>query len=157
MDDGLVLFILKKDHKIDIEVGYGLEDKVPDARAKQIIDDTMAPLLRAGKNDEAVTAAVDRILESIEGKVVPAPASGTQAPASRGPVAHGPSWNRIIFYGVIALLLLGFGATHPRLAMLFLLNIASGGRGGGFGGGFGGGGWSGGGGSSGGGGARGSW
>jgi hypothetical protein len=30
-DDGIVIFVLADDRKIDIEVGYGLEDKVPDA------------------------------------------------------------------------------------------------------------------------------
>src|SRR5215468_5126751 len=66
-DDGLVLFILAKDRKMDIEVGYGLEDRVPDARAKQIISDTIAPLLGAGKNDDAIAAGADAILTAIEG------------------------------------------------------------------------------------------
>jgi uncharacterized protein len=175
-DDGLVLFVLAKDHKMDIEVGYGLEGQVPDARAKQIIDDTMTPLLKAGKPDDAVTAGVNAILAAIEGQPVAGAAAPTTTTATPTDSLPGPqvgqrpaaraapqlSLGRLILYGIIGLILLIGAITHPQMALFFLLNIFSGGRGfggggGGFGGGGGGGGWSGGGGSSGGGGARGSW
>jgi uncharacterized membrane protein YgcG len=83
-DDGLVLFIFADDRKIAIEVGYGLEDKVTDARAGRIIQETMAPRLRAGDTDGAVAVAVDEILGSIEGK----PASQLGLP--EGPAARPP-------------------------------------------------------------------
>jgi uncharacterized protein len=155
LDDGLVLFIFAKDHKLRIEVGYGLEGEVPDARAKQIVDDTMTPLLRAGKNDEAVGAGVDAILTAIEGHPVGDQSTPTAAPARAPPL----STAKLIFYGIIGLAVLLFAVTHPRLALFFLMNIMSGGRGGGWGGGGGGGGggFSGGGGGGGGGGASGSW
>src|SRR5262249_94102 len=86
-DDGLVLFVLAKDRRVDIAVGYGLEDKVPDARAKQIIDDVITPNLRAGKNDEALTMAVDRILEAIEGH----PVAGGAPPGSQLSPSPSPS------------------------------------------------------------------
>jgi len=44
-DDGIAMFILADDRAIDIEVGYGLEDKVPDAVASRIIREVMAPRL----------------------------------------------------------------------------------------------------------------
>src|SRR6185436_6730597 len=37
VDDGIAMFIFADDRAIDIEVGYGLEDKVPDAIASRII------------------------------------------------------------------------------------------------------------------------
>jgi len=159
VDDGLVLFVLAKDRKMDIEVGYGLEDRVPDARAKQIIEDTIAPLLRAGKNDDAIAAGADAILTAIEGH----PVGDSQAPPPRAaPKRHPLSTGQLILYGILAVILLVFIVTHPQMALFFLMNIMSGGRFGGGGGwgdgdGGGGGGWSGGGGRSGGGGARGSW
>jgi len=157
-DDGLVLFVLAKDRKIDIEVGYGLEDRVPDARAKQIIEDTIAPQLRAGKNDDAIGAGVDAILTAIEGHPVgDAPA----APPPQGAHERQPlSTGQLILYGILGLVLLFFIVTHPQMALFFLMNIMSGGRfggGGDWGGGGGGGGFRSGGGRSGGGGARGSW
>ena len=35
LDDGIAMFVFADDHAIDIEVGYGLEDKVPDAIASR--------------------------------------------------------------------------------------------------------------------------
>ena len=66
-DDGVLLIVLAQDRKMAIEVGYGLEPRLPDATASRIINDVMAPKLRAGQADEALTAGVDAILASIEG------------------------------------------------------------------------------------------
>ena len=38
-DDGAVLFLFMRDHKVRIEVGYGLEGSLTDADSKRIIDD----------------------------------------------------------------------------------------------------------------------
>ena len=149
IDDGLVLFIFKDDHRLRIEVGYGLEDRVPDILASRIVNDLMVPRIRAGDPDGAVRAGVDQLTRLAGG--------GDQA----HPVTHPyPAWA----YGVgliLGIIFLGFVFTHPALAAIIL--ASSGRRGGGFGGGgfggggFGGGGFSGGGGRSGGGGASGSW
>ncbi len=53
------MFILVGDRAIDIEVGYGLEGVVPDATAARVIA-LMAPRLRAGDGDGAVTARSPR-------------------------------------------------------------------------------------------------
>lgn len=147
LDDGIAMFVLSEDRKIDIEVGYGLEDKVPDAIASRIIREVMTPRLRAGDRDGAVTAGVDAVLASIEGK----PWAGTSATAP--PEVRGPSLFTWILGGLGLLAFVIFAITHPRMAMFMLWTIvARGGGGGGGGGGFGGGG-----GRSGGGGARGGW
>jgi uncharacterized protein len=147
IDDGLVLFIFKDDHRLRIEVGYGLEDRVPDVLASRIINDDMVPKIRAGDADGAVRAAIDDLTRLAGG-------------GGHGRVEHPyPVWA----YGlalILGLVFLGFMFTHPALAAIIL--ASSGRRGGGWGGGGGGwggggGGFSGGGGSSGGGGASGSW
>jgi uncharacterized protein len=150
MDDGVAMFVLARDRLIDIEVGYGLEDELPDAIASRIIRDVMAPRLRAGDNGGAVAAGVDAILAAIEGHTGGDP----ERSPSAGPV-EGIGRLRLIAYGVLLLIFLVFLVLHPRLALLFLWSILGGRGGGGLGGG--GGGFSGGGGRSGGGGARGSW
>lgn len=146
LDDGIAMFVLADDRKIDIEVGYGLEDKVPDAIASRIIREVMAPRLRAGDRDGAVTAGVNAVFASIEGK----PWAG--APATAPPGARTPSLVNWILGGLALIAFVIFAITHPRMAMLLLWTIMAGGRRGGGGGGFGGGG-----GRSGGGGARGGW
>jgi uncharacterized protein len=152
LDDGLVLFILAEDRKIRIEVGYGLEGEVPDIYAFRVIDNILAPGIRAGRPDEAVDAAVTALIGYISGDEA---AAGEEAPrASRGRSAV-----KSVFTGIIILVLIIVFITNPSLALWLLINILSGGGrgGGGWGGGGGGGGFSGGGGRSGGGGASGGW
>jgi uncharacterized protein len=153
LDDGLVLFILAEDRKIRIEVGYGLEDKVPDIYAFRIIDNILAPGLRDGRPDEAVEAAVTALVGYISGDT--AAAGGGEEARAPG---RGQETLKRIFGGIFLVFLLILFITHPRLAFWLLLSFLSGGRGGGGGGGWGGGGgFSGGGGRSGGGGASGGW
>src|SRR6202163_1550294 len=54
LDDGLILFVFPIDHKVRIEVGYGLEQTVPDVTAAHIIRDITSKL-KAGQPDDAVT------------------------------------------------------------------------------------------------------
>ncbi|SPF53555.1 putative Beta-propeller domains of methanol dehydrogenase type [Candidatus Sulfopaludibacter sp. SbA4] len=149
LDDGLALFIMPQDHKMRIEVGYGLEAVVPDAVASRVINEVVAPRIQAGHPDDAVTAAIDSLTGVIGGQ-------GDAPPSTRTPPQSKPltlfQW---IFYGIAGILVLALVITHPTLAFYFLASIMSGGSGGGGGGG--GGGFSGGGGRSGGGGASGSW
>jgi uncharacterized protein len=152
-DDGLLLLVLAKDRKMAIEVGYGLEPQVPDAVASRIINDVMAPKLRAGDADGAIDAGVSAILQAIEGK----PFQSAPGAARPDAVKDRPSTWQLIGFGVLALGFLVLFITNPSLAMSLLFVMASGRRNGRGGGGFGGGGFSGGGGRSGGGGARGSW
>lgn len=64
-DDGVVLFLFTRDHRVRIEVGYGLEGDLTDADAKRIIDGKIVPAMRAGDPDRAVTAGVDAILATL--------------------------------------------------------------------------------------------
>ena len=153
LDDGLILFIMADDRKMRIEVGYGLEDKVTDARAARIINDVMAPKFRAGDPDGGVAAAVDGLLEIIAGKAPPVESTPPPGPAPKTRLTAGQTIALVIG----GILFLAFCITHPRFAfglLRLLFIIASSGGGGGRGGG---GGFSGGGGRSGGGGASGGW
>ncbi|MRG97998.1 TPM domain-containing protein [Polyangium spumosum] len=144
-DDGIVVFVLAKDKKIDIEVGYGLEGQVPDAIASRVIREVMAPRLRAGDPDGAITGGVNALLQAIEGKPF-TPGPGETAEPQ-------PRTRDFIWIGVLVVAFLVLFAVNPSLALTLLWVITRGrGGGGGDGGGF-----SGGGGRSGGGGARGGW
>jgi uncharacterized protein len=154
-DDGLVMFILSADRKIDIEVGYGLEGTVPDAVASRIIRDTMAPRLRADDRAGAVQAGVDAILAAIEGKPVESPPGGTGGVSQP---EQEPKPQSLLVPGILVGLFILLFLYNPRLALWLMWSVMSQGGGGRSGGGrSGGGGFSGGGGRSGGGGARGSW
>jgi uncharacterized protein len=166
IDDGLVIFILAGERKIRFEVGYGLEDKVPDVVASRIAREVMGPRLRAGDRDGAVTAGVEATLAAISGASAETPAGGVsdfrpggEQPATPGaarPGTRGMSAGKLIVLAILAVAFLFLLITHPSLALYLLFNLLSGGRGGGGGGG-GNGGFSGGGGRSGGGGSTDSW
>lgn len=63
--DGAILFAFMQDHKLRIEVGYGIEPQLTDAAASEIIRDTIVPKMRAGDVDGAIQAGVDRMLVTI--------------------------------------------------------------------------------------------
>ena len=64
-DDGAILFLFMKDHKIRIEVGYGLESKLTDADSYRIIQDVIRPRMRSGDIDGAVSSGVAAMLTTI--------------------------------------------------------------------------------------------
>ncbi|MBI3356959.1 MAG: TPM domain-containing protein [Nitrospirae bacterium] len=78
-DNGALLFVAMKERKVRIEVGYGLEGALTDARSAQIIRNEIVPRFRAGDMPGGVVRGVDAILKTIEGtyqasdKAVPRP------------------------------------------------------------------------------------
>jgi uncharacterized protein len=161
IDDGLVLFLFAQDRRLRIEVGYDLEDRVPDVIASRIINDAIAPGLKAGNRDAALTAGVEAIVSAIERGVGAGDTGAAAGPSVSGqpeqrtaPRGRPATLGQKILFGFLAIVFLIILVTNPRLALWILFNVlASGGRGGGSGGGS----FSGGGGRSGGGGASGSW
>jgi uncharacterized protein len=161
IDDGLILIIAKNDRKIRVEVNYGLEGVIPDAIAKRIGTETIAPYF---KNDDyygGINAGVDQIMGLIEGEQLPVPTqtnisqqdeggfifllfgglfAGSLFSSMFGRVAGGLIAG--IGSGLLAYLLLGFGigAILIGIIVFFLTSARSGGGGGGWsnGGGYGG-------------------
>jgi uncharacterized membrane protein YgcG len=93
LDDGVVVFVFVKDRKLRLEVGYGLEERIPDAIAKRILDDVIAPRLKAGDPGEGMTAGVEAIIAAALGRPLP---SSTVAPGDDVPMPpdedlHDPS------------------------------------------------------------------
>lgn len=67
-DNGVLLFIAMNDHKLRIEVGYGLEGALPDALADQIIRKEITPYFKQNKYYEGINAGVDAIIKSTKGE-----------------------------------------------------------------------------------------
>lgn len=76
IDDGVLLLVAIDDRKLRIEVGYGLEGAIPDARANRIIDRYITPYFREGDYAAGITAGIDALTALIEGEDLPAPADG---------------------------------------------------------------------------------
>ena len=69
-DDGVLILIAKAERRIRIEVGYGLEGAIPDARAKRIVDGVMQPRFKQGDFDAGITDSVAALGGLIRGDEV---------------------------------------------------------------------------------------
>jgi len=73
VDDGVLLLVAKDDHRVRIEVGYGLEGVLPDAIANRIVEEDIVPRFRNGDYYGGIAAGVDRISRVIDGEPLPPP------------------------------------------------------------------------------------
>ena len=151
-DNGAVLVVVRDSHDIRLEVGYGWEGKINDARAGDIIR-AMGPFFRGGRFANGLVYAVRQVQTFVTGKT-PAGAAPV-VPESSAPTHEGTAsaWPMLFFVAWIVFLIV-LGACRSRTISR---HGSRGGFGGFSGGSFGGGGFSGGGGSFGGGGASGKW
>lgn len=60
-DSGLLLTVARNDRRFRLEVGYGLEGKIPDLLAKSILDEAMKPHLRNEKPFDALVSGISAI------------------------------------------------------------------------------------------------
>ncbi|MGB4599874.1 MAG: TPM domain-containing protein [Trichlorobacter sp.] len=66
--NGVMLILAKKERKIRIEVGTGLQGALPDITAGQIIRNVMAPHLKAGNFDAGIAAGLDAVIAATKGE-----------------------------------------------------------------------------------------
>lgn len=77
-DNGAILLVARRDRKIRIEVGYGLEGRLTDLTAGRIIRNVIAPRFKSGRFDQGISEGVGAIIAAVRGEFT-APAR----PASR--------------------------------------------------------------------------
>jgi uncharacterized protein len=165
LDNGAIFIVVPSEHKVRIEVGYGLEPILTDALSDMILQEQVLPKFRAGDVSGGIVAGTDALIQQLSLDTSTAETKAAAAEQQR-PVYH----HRSPIGGIIPLILLFFfvssffrggrGGGMGWFLPMMILGSGRGGWGGGDGGGFGGGGFggfSGGGGSGGGGGASGGW
>jgi uncharacterized protein len=153
-NNGVLLLVAPKEHRVRIEVGYGLEGTLTDALSKVIISNAITPRFKTGDFAGGVSRGVDDIITVLTTDS----ADWQQRPALRldnVPTRDPTNW--ILFAVLLVVVTLcivwpGFRWFALNMALNILLSSGSSSGGSSSGGGF-----SGGGGSSGGGGASGSW
>jgi len=67
-NNGAVLFLFMAEHKVYIQVGYGLEGALPDALCHTIIENEIKPRFRAGDYAGGLDAATDAIIAATKGE-----------------------------------------------------------------------------------------
>ncbi|HUQ14108.1 MAG TPA: TPM domain-containing protein [Novosphingobium sp.] len=181
-DQGLILLVAPAERRLRFEVGYGLEQYLPDVLAGRIIRDTITPRFKADDYPGGIAAGIDAAIAQLdrdpaEAKAVAEAAAAAEAQRGRTD-RDGATFGGVFFWVVLFLVFMSMfgrgrrgrrygrgGGINPGIVLWGASEIARGmsrGGGGGFGGGFGGGGGGGGfggfgGGGFGGGGASGSW
>jgi uncharacterized protein len=163
LNNGVLFIVAPAEHKVRIEVGYGLEPILTDALSSVIIQTQVLPHFRQGDFDGGVTAGANALIEQLSLDTSQAEARAAAAAEQQrhqGQDGGGGLAGFIIVLFILIAIFRIFGG-WGFLPFLFMGGPRGGG---GFGGGYGGGGWSGGGGgfgggggSFGGGGASGSW
>ena len=77
VDDGILVLVAKDDHKMRIEVGYGLEGAIPDLTAKRVIAEVIAPKFKQGDFAGGLNDGVDKLIGLVNGEALPPPAKKT--------------------------------------------------------------------------------
>jgi len=142
-DKGVLVFLTVKERKIRIETGYGVEGILPDGLVGEIRDTYLKPQLKAGNYGQAFYDTM-YVLSSYIAKDAGVQLSGSPAPSQTNARAQQKGINvfGVIFFLIVAALLLGTKTGRSMLPWILLLLLSGGGGrrggGGGFSGGFGG-------------------
>lgn len=108
-DNGVLLLVVPGERRIRIEVGYGLEGVLTDAKSSQIIRREIVPHFKAGDFAAGISAGVKAIVATVEGTYVATHESPQQ-----------PSWE-IFFIAIVIGAFVGgsiFGGTLKRVGSL---------------------------------------
>jgi uncharacterized protein len=81
-DNGALLLIALKERSVRIEVGYGLEPKLTDARSRLIIENDIVPYFRQGNFYQGIDVGVTAITQTVRGEYQ---ASGKATAGQKGP------------------------------------------------------------------------
>jgi len=119
-DNGLLILIVKDQHKVTIRTGYGLEGALPDITCGRIIRNVMAPAFREEDYDAGVLGAVAIIDEIVSDPAVAEEYRSDQADADN---QNGEDEDFFLIYltvvctiavGMLLVFLLGLGSVRKR-------------------------------------------
>ena len=96
--DGILLLVAKDDHKMRIEVGYGLEGAIPDAIAKRIISEIISPEFKKGNYYSGVDAGIGSMIRIIGGEQLPPPQKTSNSTSNNINIIG--IWLAVFFVGV---------------------------------------------------------
>jgi uncharacterized protein len=74
-DNGALLIVARDDHKVRIEVGYGLEERLTDAQSSVIINQILTPAFKAGNFAGGISQAVQAMIQVLGGNPLAEPAA----------------------------------------------------------------------------------
>jgi len=106
-DNGLLILLVMDERRVEIEVGYGLEGVINDAKAGQLLDEAVIPFFKQGKYGEGLYNGVTAIAAEISRDNSSEPAAPVQPPGPAG--NNWPGWlYPLVVVSVVILLILAF-------------------------------------------------
>lgn len=68
-DNGILFLIAKNDHRVRIEVGYGLEGDLPDIKAKWIINRSITPQFKQNNYYQGINNGLNDMIQILTGNI----------------------------------------------------------------------------------------
>ena len=133
-DNGVMILVAKKDRKLSIRPGYGLEDRLVAGVCGEIIRNVIVPQFKAGSYYSGLDKGADAIIQVVKGKY-----KGTRKATHESHIPFG----LILFIVILVVMIIfrnrngggGGGSGLMDVLLLSSLGRGFGGGGGGFGGG----------------------
>jgi len=98
--DGVIVLVAKEDRRMRIEVAKALEGAIPDARAKRIVAEIMAPAFKQGDFAGGLREAIGALEKLIEGEDLPPPKAAAIE-------ASGFGWQEVLVLGIVGAVFVG--------------------------------------------------
>jgi len=99
-DDGVLLLVAKDDRKLRIEVGYGLEGRIPDVVAFRIIDLDITPRFKQGDFAGGLQVGTARIAALIDGQEMPETSVPDSVPSGPDSFEDIPAWLLLVIVAI---------------------------------------------------------
>lgn len=107
-DNGVILLVALQEREVRIEVGYGLEGRLPDITAGKIIRNDIVPRFRSGDHAGGIAQGVESIVASVKGEY-----RGTGQPT--GSLSRESPGTGLLIFAAFTLLLSAAGAAFRRV------------------------------------------
>jgi uncharacterized protein len=98
--DGVIVLVAQNDRRMHFEVAKALEGAIPDAMAKRIIAETIAPRFKEGDTYGGLDQGLDQLFRLIQGESLPPPTPKSSAGEGRA-LALGDSVPIVVIVAVL--------------------------------------------------------
>ncbi|WP_240946622.1 TPM domain-containing protein [Novosphingobium sp. ERW19] len=114
-DMGAILLVAPTERKLSIQVGYGLEEYLPDVLAYRIINSAVTPRFKQGDYSGGISAGVDEMIAQLNRDPADAKAIAEAAKAaSRNESSGGSAIGGAIFWVVLIVVMIGIFGRRRR-------------------------------------------
>ena len=130
VDDGAILLVALRDHRVRIEVGRGLEGALNDATSKRIIAEAITPRFKKNDYIGGLRAGIDSVSKVVRSEVLPAGSASEATEEKEEPWSDRQSAATLtailMYFGLGRLLIYFFGVVRGASAAAVIVALAIG-------------------------------